>query len=419
VRERPFYGWTIVIALGVTTILSYGTNQYLFGLLVEPLAREFGWDRASIALAYSGVVLVSGLAGLVLGPIIDRLGARLLLATGSLINGLSLLALAHVHGLPAFDLLWTFGFGVGSALTFYPVTMTVVANWFARRRTQAFSLLSIMGAFSSTITYPIAGVLIAHFGWREAVTILGIVQLVVAFPLHALVVRRRPEDIGLFPDGAPSAGTSTPESGVTYPTARRSAAFWLLTLALALGAFASTGMVLEQVAYLIARGYAPAYAATLVGLFGLAYLPGRAFIAWSGERISLALLFAAAFAIQAIGVVVLVKAPSLPGVIAYVCTFGAAYGATFPLRGALMAQRFGRRSYGAIIASQGVPVGIGAALGPVVVGRLIDAHGYATAFAACIAALVAAAAIVAIPVRATRGLPDSPAYPAAYAGDGP
>jgi MFS family permease len=419
VRERPFYGWTIVIALGVTTILSYGTNQYLFGLLVEPLAREFGWDRASIALAYSGVVLVSGLAGLVLGPIIDRLGARLLLATGSLINGLSLLALAHVHGLPAFDLLWTFGFGVGSALTFYPVTMTVVANWFARRRTQAFSLLSIMGAFSSTITYPIAGVLIAHFGWREAVTILGIVQLVVAFPLHALVVRRRPEDIGLFPDGAPSAGTSTPESGVTYPTAMRSAAFWLLTLALALGAFASTGMVLEQVAYLIARGYAPAYAATLVGLFGLAYLPGRAFIAWSGERISLALLFAAAFAIQAIGVVVLVKAPSLPGVIAYVCTFGAAYGATFPLRGALMAQRFGRRSYGAIIASQGVPVGIGAALGPVVVGRLIDAHGYATAFAACIAALVAAAAIVAIPVRATRGLPDSPAYPAAYAGDGP
>ena len=178
-------------------------------------------------------------------------------------------------------------------------------------------------------------------------------------------------------------------------------------------------MVLEQVAYLIARGYAPAFAATLVGLFGLAYLPGRAFIAWSGERTSLALLFAAAFALQAIGIVVLVKAPSLPGVIAYVCTFGAAYGATFPLRGALMAQRFGRRSYGAIIAAQGVPVGIGAALGPVVVGRLIDAHGYGTAFAACIAALVAAAAIVAVPVRAARGLPAPPAYPGAYAGEGP
>ena len=418
-RGRPFYGWTIVVALGVTTILSYGTNQYLFGLLVEPLSREFGWDKTSIALAYSGVVLVSGLAGLGLGPIVDRLGARLLLAAGSLINGLALLALAHVHGLAAFDLLWTFGFGLGSALTFYPVTMTVVANWFALRRTQAFSLLSFMGAFSSTITYPIAGVLIARLGWRDAVAILGAVQLIVALPLHALVVRRRPEDIGLHPDGASSAGPSTPQSGIAYGVAMRSAAFWLLTIALALGAFASTGMVLEQVAYLIARGYAPAFAATLVGLFGLAYLPGRAFIAWFGERTSLALLFAVAFALQAVGVVVLLKAPSLPGVIAYVCTFGAAYGATFPLRGALMAQRFGRRSYGAILAAQGVPVGIGAALGPVVVGRLIDALGYGAAFAACIAALVAAAAFVAVPVRAPRGLRAAPPYPSAYAGEGP
>jgi MFS family permease len=419
VRERPFYGWTIVVTLGATTILSYGTNQYLFGLLVEPLAHEFGWDRGSIAFAYSGVVLVSGLAGLGLGPLVDRLGARIALATGSLINGLALLALAHVHGLAAFDLLWTFAFGLGSALTFYPVTMTVVANWFSRRRAQAFSLLSFMGAFSSTITYPIAGVLIAKYGWREAVTILGVVQLLVAFPLHVLIVRRRPEDVGLFPDGAPSAGVSTPDSGVAYRVAVRSAGFWLLTTALALGAFASTGMVVEQVAYLIARGYAPAFAAALVGLFGLAYLPGRAFIAWSGERTSLALLFAAAFALQALGIAVLIKAPSLPGVIAYVCTFGAAYGATFPLRGALMAQRFGRRSYGGIIAAQGVPVGIGAALGPVVVGRLIDAIGYGAAFAACVAALIAAAAIVAVPVRGPRGLSAPPAYPAAYAGEGP
>jgi MFS family permease len=419
VRKRPFYGWSIVVALGVTTILSYGTNQYLFGLLVDPVARELGWDRASIALAYSGVVLVSGLAGLALGPVVDRAGARFLLATGSLINGLALLALARVHGLAAFDLLWTLGIGLGSALTFYPVTMTVVANWFDRRRPQAFSVLSFMGAFSSTVTYPVAGVLIARYGWREALTILGVVQLLVALPLHALVVRRHPEDLGLFPDGAPAAGTSTPDSGIALGSALRSAAFWLLTVALTLGAFASTGVVLEHVAYLIARGYAPALAAALVGLFGLAYLPGRIFVAWCGERTNLALLFAGAFALEALGVALLVKAPALPGVIAYVCTFGAAYGATFPLRGALMAQRFGRRSYGAILAAQGVPVGLGAALGPVVVGRLIDTHGYGAAFGACIAALVAAAAFVAVPVRAPRGLGTPPAYPGAYVGGGP
>ena len=418
-HRRFFYGWAIVVALGVTTIISYGTNQYLFGLLVDPLSREFGWDKASISLAYSGVVLVSGLAGVGLGVVVDRLGARLLLATGSLINGVALLALARVHDLAAFDLLWTFGIGLGSALTFYPVTMTVVANWFERRRAQAFSVLSFMGAFSSTFTYPIAGLLIARYGWRDALVVLGIVQLLVAFPLHALLVRRHPEDVGLFPDGAPSAGTSSPQSGVKYGIALRSATFWLLTVALALGAFASTAMVLEQVAYLIARGYAPSFAAALVGFFGLAYLPGRAFIAWFGERVSLALLFSGAFVVQALGIIVLATRPTLPGVIVYVCTFGAAYGATFPLRGALMAQRFGRSSYGAILSAQGVPVGIGAALGPVVVGRLIDALGYGAAFAACIAALLAAAAVVAVPVRRPRGLVGSPAYEDAYIGGGP
>lgn len=398
-----------MVALGVTTILSYGTNQYLFGLLVEPITREFGWDRASVGLAYSGVALVSGFAGLGLGHALDRFGARLLLSAGSLITGVALLLLARVHTLAAFDLLWTLGIGVGSALTFYPVTMTVVANWFDRRRAQAFSLLTFMGAFASTLTYPVAGLLIARLGWREAVTILGVVQIAVAFPLHALLVRRHPEDLGLHPDGAAAAGRSTPESGVAFGAALRSAAFWLPTTALSLAYFASTAVLLEHVAYLITLGYPAPFAAALVGLFGLAYLPGRWFVAWAADRIPFTTLFAGAFVIEALGIVILVWRPPAWGVVAYVCTFGAAYGATFPLRGALMAQRFGRRSYGAILAAQGVPVGIVSALGPVVVGRLIDALGYGAAFAACIAALLAAAVTMALPVPA----PASNAAPAA------
>ncbi|HEY0614723.1 MAG TPA: MFS transporter [Candidatus Elarobacter sp.] len=403
-RAGPFfYGWAIVVALGVTTILSYGTNQYLFGLLVEPLVRELGWSTSSIGLAFSGVVLVSGLAGLGAGTAVDRFGARVPLAAGSAITGVSLIMLSRVHSLAAFDALWTLGIGLGSALTYYPISMTVVANWFDRRRAHAFSLLTFMGAFSSTVTYPSAGLLIARFGWREALVVLGLVHLLVALPLHALVVRRHPEDHGLHPDGAAVPGASTPQSGVTYRDALCSAAFWLPTAAIALAYFASTAMLLQHVAYLIGRGYAPSYAAALVGLFGIAYLPGRALIAWSGERISLAALFAAAFALEALGIVVLATTPSLPGVLIYVCTFGAAYGATFPLRGAIMAQRFGRRAYGAILAAQGVPVGIASALGPLVAGHLIDALGYGAAFECCFAALLAAAAIIAIPARAPRG----------------
>ncbi len=404
-----------MVALGITTILSYGTNQYLFGLLVEPVSRELGWDKASIGLAYSGVVLVSGIAGLGLGHALDRFGARVLLAAGSLITGAALLLLARVHTLAAFDLLWTFGIGAGSALTFYPVTMTVVANWFDRRRLRAFSLLTFMGAFSSTLTYPVAGLLIARLGWRDAVAILGGVQLLVALPLHALVVRRHPEDHGLHPDGAATPGTSTPESGVPFDAAMRSAAFWLPTTAIALSLFrehrdaARARRVSDRarvLAVVRSRARRPVRARVLAGALvhrvapasacrSRRCFPRRSRSRPSGSRCSRC-------------------APSLWGVIAYVCTFGAAYGATFPLRGALMAQRFGRRSYGAILAAQGVPVGVVSALGPVVAGRLIDALGYGAAFESCIAALVAAAVVVAIPVPAPRGLAGSATYREPY-----
>ncbi len=397
-----FYGWRIVWALGVTTIVSYGTNQYLFGLLIDPLRRELGWSSASIGAAYSGTLLVAALAGLALGPALDRFGARGLMSAGSLLSGVSLLLLARVHSLAAFDLLWTLGMGTGAALTWYAVSFTVVANWFDAQRPRALALLTFMGAFASPVFYPAAGLLIAAFGWRTALVVLGGVQLAVALPLHALVVRRHPEDHGLHPDGSAVRGAATPTSGVPLRAALRSAAFWLLTAALALGAFASTVVLLEHVAYLIARGYAPALAAALVGGIGLAYLPGRWLVALAHGRLPLALQFALVFGLEAGGVAVLLAARSVGLVVAYVVVFGAAYGATAPLRGAIVAERFGRRAYGAIIAAQGVPVGIAAALGPLAAGRLIDAVGYGPAFASCVAALLVAAGIVLIPVRVPR-----------------
>lgn len=401
--RRVYYGWSIVVALGITTIVSYGTSQYLFGLLVDPVAREFGWSRAAIGTAYAGTVLVSGIAGVALGVALDRFGARIIMSLGSLITAVSLLLLAHVRTLPEFTLLWTVGMGLGTALTLYTVSFTVVANWFERRRADALSLLTFMGAFSSTVFYPFTGILIAAFGWRGALEVLAAVQLLVALPLHALIVRRHPEDLGLFPDGAATRGRVSPQHGVSLAGALRSASFWLLTAAIALSFFAGTVVLTEHIAYLISLGYAPAFAATLAGAFGLAYLPGRWFVAYAGRRVSLARLFALVFTVEALGIVMLATLHRLPGVIAYVLTFGAAYGATAPLRGAIVAERFGRRSYGAIIAAQGVPVGIVAASGPIVAGRLIDLAGYAPALWSSVAALVLAAVVVLVPARAPAG----------------
>jgi MFS family permease len=181
--------------------------------------------------------------------------------------------------------------------------------------------------------------------------------------------------------------------------ALRQGAFWVLTGALALALLASTAVAAHQVAYLIGRGNGPELAATVAGLVGLASLPGRWFLNRLADRVSPQKLLGGSLVAQAGGIALLIQATSVGWLAAYVLVFGGAFGAISPLRAAVMAQRFGRRSYGAIVAAQGVPVAVCAAAGPVLAGRLYDALGdYGAALWLCAgSALVAGAAVLLMP----------------------
>ena len=410
-----YYGWRIVTALGVTTIISYGTSQYLFSLLVQPVGAELGASQALLGSAYAGSVLIAGLAGVALGPFLDRRGARLALSSGSLISACTLIALAHAPNAGAFSVEWAIGMGAGSALTYYPVTFTVIANWFQRDRARALARLTFYGAFASTVFYPLAAALIARDGWRGALVALAVIQLAIAFPLHALVVRRHPEDHGLHPDGAATANSANPLSGWTAPEALRSTSFWLITAAIALSTFATTAVLVLHVAYLLAQGYALGTASTLAGILGLAYLPGRWLFDRLAALVTLPRLLAAAIALEALAVALLSAQRGLAWVVAYIIAFGVAYGAMAPLRGALIASFYGRRAYGTIIAAQGVALALAGAAGPAALGAVADRAGYGTALWLAVAVLVVGAAVALLAVcaddqrgRLQRSLPLRP-----------
>jgi MFS family permease len=223
-----------MVVLGITTIISYGTTQYLFGVLVVPIDTTFHWGRASISGAYAIGLIIAGLLGVPIGYLVDRWGARLLMSCGSALAGLALLGLARVDAIFQFYLLWSGGLGLAMALTLYPVTFTVVANWFVRKRGSALAILTLVGGLSSPICIPLAGTLVAQSGWRATLMVLGLAQLLIALPLHAFFLRRHPEDIGLSPDGEPAlpVPTDAPLPGTTLAQALRSSVFWLLTASL-------------------------------------------------------------------------------------------------------------------------------------------------------------------------------------------
>ena len=397
-----YYGWRLVVALGMTTIISYGTSYYLFGVLVVPVGRDLGWSRAAISGAYALGTVLAGLLGVPIGHLVDRHGARLLMAAGSALAGVALLGLAAVQTLSQFYLLWAGGLGLAGALTYYPVSFTIVTNWFDRRRGTALALLTLLGGLASPIFIPLAGILVVHLGWRATLAVLAVVQLAVALPLHALAVRRRPEDLGLHPDGAsaPAPARSTPQSGLALRAALRRRAFWTLTATYALTTLATAVILVHAIAYLTGRGYAGTVAASIVGAVGLASLPGRFLLNLLSDRLGPQPLLSLCLAIQAFGVILLLHAASIGWLVAYVAVYGAAFGAISPLRAAVMARYFGRQAYGAITAVQGVPVALAAGAGPLIAGWLYDRLGdYDLPFWLCAGSFLLASLGVALTPR--------------------
>jgi len=236
--------------------------------------------------------------------------------------------------------------------------------------------------------------LVAHIGWRATFIVLGLAQLLLALPLHAFMLRRHPEDLGLSPDGEKASPEQATMGlpGTSLPEALRSSVFWMLTASLSLVMLGSTVVFVHQVAFMISRGYDPILAATLSGMLGLVSLPGRYIFNMLSSRISAQSLLLLSVVAQAIGIAVLVLSSSLFWLVLYVIIYGTAYGAFSPLRSSVMADHFGRRAYGSITAVQGVPVALGAALGPVAAGWLYDRlHHYELAFWLCAGAFLLAA----------------------------
>ncbi|HXM54976.1 MAG TPA: MFS transporter [Candidatus Dormibacteraeota bacterium] len=396
-RPRIYWGWVLVWALGGTTIVSYGTTLYLYGVLVVPMQRELGWSRALLSGAFSLSQLMTGLLGLPVGRLLDRHGARVPMTIGSVLGAAGLAAAALVRQPWQLYAVWSGVLALAMALTLYPVTFTVIANWFVGRRGSALALLTLLGGLASPIFVPLAGVLVERSGWRATLVAFGLLQLVVAAPVHALLVRRRPEDLGLLPDGEELATPRSPAAGAHLREAVAGLPFWTLTAAFALGWLAHSVILVHQIPYLIGRGFGPALAASLAGLVGVASLPGRYLLNRVSERLSPGSLLAACYVAQAAGVGLLGAAASPLLVWLYVAVYGGAFGAISPLRASTMADQFGRRAYGAITAASGVPVAVAGAIGPTAAGAIYDRVGsYGPALALTAGAFLLSALAVAL-----------------------
>lgn len=353
-NNRAYYGWYIVAALAITETISWGVLYYSFSVFLTPMEQEFGWTRAQLTGAFSLSLVVVGVTAYPIGGWVDRNGGRWLMTIGSILATLLVVAWAYTQTLWQFYAVWL-GLGLCSAMVLYDTAFIVVSQWFTRQRARALVIITFAAGLASTIFLPLSDLLLRNFGWRGAVLFLALLLGVVTIPLHAFVLRHRPQELGLQPDGVelPTGVVLEPPRGVSVRSAITERTFWLLTGAFCLLAMSAAAMRFHFIPYMTSVGIDQTTAARAAGLIGLTSVGGRVFFAFIEQRLTRGAMLIAVFTLQAAAIAVLLGGTSATLLLGFILGFGAAQGAATLIRPALLTDLYGVAHFGRISAVMG------------------------------------------------------------------
>ena len=373
--------------LGLTQIIGWGTTFLMPSVLGRHMERDLALPSEVI---YGGITVMFGVGALFspwVGKSMDRLGARSLMALGSLLYALSLAALAASQGLVSYLLCWA-AMGVASTLALNTPASIALAQVAGARARQAIAVLAIVGGFASTVFWPICGVLEPMIGWRGTLLVFAGLHLLVCLPVHLL----------MLPGRTIITGAATAAAGAATLTAAESRrAFWLLTVAFSCGAFIFTGFIVHAIGVLRGLGHDPATALLLASLIGPAQVAVRAVELTFGHRYSImsSALFAAATLPLGLG---LAWWAGGNFAVALVCimAYGVANGLKAVLRATLPLALFGRAQFGTVMGRLALPQGIVSAAAPPVLAAVMANFGAEGVLATCcvVAAVALGATVV-------------------------
>lgn len=419
---RFFYGWVMVASALAINLLSSTLNPVIFSFFIGPMSDDLGVSTSALSWSLTLRLVTAGLAGPLLGVLIDRHGTRWLGAACGLLAGCTMVALSFVHSLwlvyALFALTGFAGFGgpAGQLLTQVPL-----AKWFVLKRGRALAVATTGMAAGTTIAIPATQALIEAFGWRTTYAVFGLVVAGGIAGVSILFVRRTPEDMGLHPDGAleaPAAG-GVPSSTSAIATheqwtvreALRTPAMWLLLAALGCSGVALTGTLVHRVHYWTELGMSPALVGLGTALDPLTVVFSLMVFGSLGDRVPVRYLGFVGFGGLSLSILPMIASNGEAyTILAHNFLWGAAAGGFITLNNLVWPNYFGVQSVGAL---RGVtlPVSIAASgVGAPLYGYLLDsfAPGYVWTVSLSAFALGAVLVLFARPPRRPKAAEFAP-----------
>jgi len=371
--------WAFVSSLSLTVLISYGTIFYAFALFVEPMGRELGWGKSELMAAYSLALGTSAFFAVPVGRLIDLGYGRTVMTGGSVLAALLMVLWSRVENYAAFVLIWAV-LGLSMSCVFYEPSFAVLARRLGFLARRGITFMTLVAGFAGTIFIPFTHLIIEHLGWRNALLVLAVLNLVICAVVHAIVIPP-----ALKASSRPAGGEPRPLS----PSARHvllKASFWCFVASSILQGLIGAGLPIHLIPLLTEKGYSLDMAVLAFSVIGPAQVVGRMAISL-GERV---------FGMKGTGVITLslgilafALLPLLsPGswlVAAFAGFFGASNGMMTIVRALLPPELFGRESYGTVQGMIAMPVRLTTAAAPFLFGTLWAWWGtYAAVMVLCL-----------------------------------
>lgn len=353
-----------IAGLGIGQIISWGTFYYSFPLIAERMGHDLGFDKPEVYGAASVGLLIASFTAYPIGLAIDRGHGRAVMALGSALGGLLLLAWSQIESLWLLYPLLA-GIGVAQAMTLYDPAFAVVARRYGAEARQGITALTLWGGFASTVFVPLIEFLLQQVDWRATLTVLGLINLGICVALYFVVIN--PQRDAAQP-GTASPMTRQGQTAVEREAVRwafRQRAFWGLLLAFTVYYATFSGLTYHLYPLLIERGFASTVVVAAIVILGPAQVAGRIAVWWLAERASVRLigkLSVLAFPV-ALGLLWLLP-PGFASLAGFAAVYGAANGVLTIVRGVAVPEMLTRDSYGALNSLLAIPGTIARAMAP-------------------------------------------------------
>ena len=385
-QHRVFYGWWIVIAASIQGMFGNGTISSGFPIFFQPIRETLGINYAQMSLVFGLARAEGGMGGPIVGWLVDRYGSRRFVIFGGFLAAIGLILLSRATTYWQLMFLFVAVVSLGKTAGLGQTLMATVNQWFIRRRALAMSTLMTAFAGGGAIVVPLLGIGISNLGWRQTLLYAGIFVGLISF-IVSLVIRSKPEDMGLLPDGdlpkdnadrvdviQDKDGSGDQRSEFTVRQALRTKTFWVMLLGVVTRVSATNAIIVHLFPILEQEGLGPQTASFYASFMFFLAIPLRFLLGIAGDKLAPRKLLFFGMNLGAVSLLALLWVNSIVGVIIFISCLAVVEGVT-SVNWIMLGDYFGRGRFASLMGFMSVFHNIGLVITPIYAGWIKDTTG--------------------------------------------